>query len=339
MKKFLSLMLAFALVFGLASVPTAEDFDPTAVKGEISFWTAWTPDRGVANWIAEFNEISPNIIVTPVQYSNSVDGNLKLNASLLTSDVDVALNYNYANTMQRVTSGLFRNLNDYTEADGTDFIAEWGLDTSFEGSHFILPVGGNTDKVFVNLDMVEAAGLTLPESWTLDEYIEFARKLTSGTGVDKVYGTSDMHAGQIYWGRMARGVLGNNYYYNAEGLSNFDNPMFEKALAFKYNMEEVEKIQYPYLEYKASGAQVPDVFVSGKVAMCVCTGMMARWLKDIELYPRDFKVAVMPMPSLEDGAANYNDGVYYFSFLGVGANSANPDAAYLFAKWFATEGS
>ena len=339
MKKLLSLLLILAMAASIAGAASAAEVDPASVTGEITFWTAWTEDRGVANWIAEFNEIYPNITVTPVQYSNSTEGNLKLNASLLTSDVDVVLNYNYSNTMQRVSSGLFMNLDSYTQADGTDYMAEWGLDTEYEGGHYVLPVGGNTDKVFVNLDMVEEAGLTLPETWTLEEYVDLARKLTKGEGADKVYGASDMHAGHIYWGRLARGVLGNNYYYNEEGLSNFDDPLFEEALAFKYNMEEVEKIQYPYLEYKTSGAQVPDTFVSGKVAMCVCTGMMARWLKDTELYPRDFKVGVMPMPSLVDGADNYNDGVYYFSFLGVNANSAYPEAAYLFAKWFATEGS
>lgn len=187
--------------------------------------------------------------------------------------------------------------------------------------------------------MVEEAGLTLPESWTLDEYIDFARKLTKGSGNDKVYGTSDMHSGHIYWGRFARGLLGSNYYYNAEGLSNFDNEAFAKSLQLKYDLEEVEKIQFPYLEYKSSGMQAPDAFMSGKCAMTVCTGMMARWIRDTEKYPRDFKVAVMPMPSLEDGADNYNDGIYYFSYLGIGAKSENPEASWIFAKWFATEGS
>jgi multiple sugar transport system substrate-binding protein len=320
------------------AAPSPASQNPADITGEISYWTAWAGPA--AGWITEFNKIYPNIKVNAVQYANNPEGNLKVNATLMAGqEIDVLLSYTFANYNQRATSNLFYDLSAFAARDKIDFIAEWGLDYKINGKIYGLPGTGNTDKIFINKKMFADAGIKIPETWTMDEYIAIAEKLSSGSGSSRVYGTSDMHSGQLYWSRFARGVLGSNYYYNAEGLSNFDHPAFAQSLQLKHDMEEVKNIQFPYLEYKASGMQSPDAFITGRAAMTVSTGMIARWIKDTEKYPRNFEVAVLPMPLMSGTGKNYNDGIYYFSFLSISSKSKYPEAAWEFAKWMATKGA
>ena len=312
--------------------------NPADITGEISYWTAWSGPA--AEWITEFNKDYPNIKVNSIQYSNNPEGNLKVNATLMAGqEIDVLLSYTFANYDQRASSNLFYDLSNLAERDNINFVSEWGLELKTNNKIFGVPTTGNSDKVFINKKAFADAGIRIPDNWTMDEYIAIAQRLTSGSGASKVYGSSDMHSGQLYWSRFARGVLGSNYYYNAQGLSNFDNPAFALSLQHKYDMEEVNMIQFPYLEYKASGMQSPDALMSGRAAMTVCTGMISRWIMDTEKYPRDFEVGVMPMPLLSGNGSNYNDGIYYFSFLSISDKSKYPDAAWEFIKWMATKGS
>ena len=311
---------------------------PAEITGEISYWTAWSAQA--AKWVTEFNKIYPNIKVNAIQYSNNPEGNLKVNASLMAGqEIDVLLSYNYFNFDQRATTNLFYDLTSFKERDKVDFIAEWGLERKTNGKIFGIPATGNSDKIFFNKKMFADAGIKIPETWTMDEYIAIAEKLTSGSGASKIYGTSDMHSGYLYWSRFARGVLGSNYFYNAQKASNFDNPAFAQSLQYKYDMEEVKKIQFPYLEYKASGMQNPDALMSGRIAMTVCTAYISRWLVDTEKYPRDFQVGILPMPLMSGSGQNYNDGIYYFSFLSASSRTKYPEAAWEFMKWMATKGS
>jgi multiple sugar transport system substrate-binding protein len=350
MKQFKTLVLCLALA-GLAALPVFGGgrqgasgpqgaANPGELRGEISYWTAWAPNSGVASWIAEFTMIDPNVKVTPIQYPNSVEGNLKVNASLMAGqEIDVVLNYNLYNFLGRAQSGLFQDLSGFLREDNLNMADEWGLEYKTDGKIFGLPATGQTDKIYINKKKFAEAGIPVPETWTMEQYIEIARKLTRGSGTGKVYGTSDMQSGQMYWSRFARGVLGSNFYYNSEGLSNFDHPAFALSLQHKFDMEEKEKIQFPYLEYKSSGLSAWDTFMGGRVAMTVASVGIARYIKDTEKYPRDFEAGVLPMPLLSGNGKNYNDGIYVFSFLGISAKTKNPRAAWEFCKWMSTRGA
>src|SRR5690606_11826429 len=112
---------------------------------------------------------------------------------------------------------------------------------------------------------------------------------------------------------------GSNFWYNKDGLSNFDNPAFKTALDFKVRLENDEKIQYPYTEYKATKAQAFDIFMQQKAAMTVSAVAMARFIKDTDKYPRDFVATVAPLPTMsKDQENNYNAGIYSFSYLAMG---------------------
>ncbi len=139
-----------------------------------------------------------------------------------------------------------------------------------------------------------------------------------------------------------RGLYGDNYWYNEEGLSNFDDPAYLKALKMKYQLEVEEQVQFPYTELNATGMKAWDVLLQEKAAMIISTNATARFLKDMETYPRDFEVVVTNVPKLEaDQTVNYNEGLFPYGYLSI-SNSIAPEkaeAAWTFLKWMAREGA
>ncbi len=76
--------------------------------------------------------------------------------------------------------------------------------------------------------MVEAAGITLPENWSADEYVEVARKLTVP---GKTFGSLNAPT-------LARATLGSNSNYTEAGKSNFADPLFAKELELALSLQK-----------------------------------------------------------------------------------------------------
>lgn len=310
---------------------------------ELSFWGAWAEDGGPLDSIAEFNKVYPEIKVKYIKFTNTDEGNVKIDTSLLSGqEIDIFYNYGEYRLAPRVENGMLLDITDYIKADNFKANEELGEFYTYQGRYYALPASSVNNSIFINKNLLDEAGLTVPEKWDLEEYREYARKLTQGEGANKIYGTSGFHADNNYWALPARGLLGSDFWYNEEGMSNFDHPAFKKSLQFKYEMECVEKIQFPYTEIKATNMKAWDVFLQKRCAMVVSSNAIARFLKDTDQYPRDFEVVVAPMPTLEkDQSVNYNEGMYPFGYLGIASNIAEnkKEAAWKFIKWMSTEGS
>lgn len=307
----------------------------------ISWWGAWAEDTGPAEIIQRFNEKYPHIRIRYVQFQNTDEGNVKIDTSLLASqDIDVFFNYNVTRFDPRAKKNLLLDLTPYLERDQFNVEEELGTGIlTHDGKYYGLPVSSVSNAVFINKKMLDEANLPVPERWTLEEFKDYAAKLTRGEGPNKVYGAADFHS-MYYWANPARGLLGSNAWYKGDGTSNFDHPTFKASLQFKYELENVEKIQYPYTEYKASKAQAFDIFMQQKAAMVVSSNAISRFLRDTEKYPRDFIATVAPLPTLEkDQAVNHNLGLQYFGFLSINKNSKYKEESWTFVKWLATEGS
>jgi len=307
----------------------------------ISFWAAWGEDSGPGAWIEKFEKEYPNINVEYVKFSNSDEGNVKIDAALaIGSEVDLFFNYGVKRIIPRWN--LCQDLTKFIERDNFNVKEELaGKHFTIDGEYHGLPVGAINDAVYINKDALDKAGLEVPIEWTLEEYKEYAKKLTEGEGIKKVYGSSGSDDSR-YWAIPARGYLGSDAWYNDEGLSNFDNPAYKTALEFKYNIENVEKIQFPYSEMTATNLNAFTVLLQRRSNMTIASNAMARFLNNTEDYPRDFYVTVAPMPKLKDDQEiNYNKGLQIFDYLAMGANISKEkkEAAWKFMKWLATEGN
>ena len=278
-----------------------------------------------------------------MKFSNNDEGNVKIDTSLLAGhEIDVLMNFGLQRFIPRAEKGLLADLTEFIERDRLDMEEEFGASAyMMDEKYYGLPASSLTNVVYLNEDRLQAAGLEVPTDWTIQDFAEYARAMTEGEGANKVYGSSDYaYAGLYYWTMPARGLLGDNAWYKSETESNLDHPAFKRSLEFKYNLENVEKVQFPYTEFKASKILAEELFVQERVAMTVGSNSLTRFIKNLEDYPHDFRTTVAPLPKLdEDQEINYNRGLYPFSYLAINEKSREKEAAWTFVKWLATEGS
>lgn len=323
--------------------PETTAMDPTQLKEKIVFWGAWAEDAGPADWIAEFNKEFPGIEVEYVKFTNTDEGNVKMDTSLLAGiDVDVFLNFGTKRLHPRAEKGLVSNINDLLERDGFDVTKEYGENAhNIDGNYYGLPIGTLSDFVILNKSALEQAGLEVPMEWDLDTYKDYAQKMTSGEGGNKVYGTCDWNF-ILNWAMPAYSRLEDNPWYNDEGLSNWDNESYKTALEFKNEMENVLEIQYPYKQLTAQKISPYDVFFRDECNMAIATSGATRFLKDLETYPREFVTTFAPYPVIDTA----NDtggtrGTYFFSYISMGSKleGTKREAAWQFMKWLGTKGN
>lgn len=367
MKKILALALALCMIFVFCACgkqeatknPTTEEKTsattkaPTTVeepkgkkpedyKGTIRLWSVWDENNGAAAWVEEFNKIYPNITLEIHKFSNSGDGNVQLDTALLAGEVDVCMTFAASKLEERASAGLFYPLDDFLAEAGLDSVENWGLEDNYGGKIVAIPMGGNNDHIIINKDLWDAAGLgEIPKSWNIDEYYEAARAMTkvAADGTVQIYGCSNFHS-IYYWSILARGYLGDDYYYAKDGTSNINNQAFIDAFKVNYNADIVEKIQYPLVTYRDEGIEAYTPFMEGKVAMCEMTNAMTRRIANTDDYSFGFPITYAPIPTLyKDQDVNYCEGIYYFMHLGIANNSSDPEVAWQFVKWFSTEGS
>lgn len=308
------------------------------LTGEITFYTAFAGENGTDALIADFNQYYPNVKVNYEVYKNNGDGNVGLDTAIMAGgQVDVLLSFGVAYTSQRWENGLLMDLTDRLAADNLDLVTEWGTDAyTYDGGVYAFPSGGLSVYVAINMDKWEAAGLgELPTEWTWDEYLAACEALTErdADGNVLVHGGSDFN--QIdYWTYAVRQSKGLNVYYNADGLSDFDNPLFAAALQRELDAS-ASGVWYGKSVYQSDGSRSRNEFLNGTNATTV-ESILTRYIVAGE---PTFKIAYAPYPVNAAGETNYMAGSNPNSFVGVAANTQNPDAAYAFAKFAATYGN
>lgn len=319
---------------------------PTCMAAEepvtITFWAAWSLEAGMADMVAEFQKAHPEIRVEYVKYSNNDEGNIAVDVALMAGDsIDVMINYGLKRLVPRSEKGLFEPLNAFAERNGYDVYAENGDPTFFiDDQYYALPVGGEETIVAINGYYLEKAGLSKPEKdWTTNDYLDYARRMTTGEGTQKVYGNASNHNLNVVWTKIAQAMLGPNFWYKGDGSSNFDDPAFLTSLNFNLTMEK-EGLSYPYTEYLSTGVNNFNVFATGKAAMSITGNSVIRTVVNAETVPDGFKCYFAKLPTVP-GESNYMQGINPFDYLSMCANISEEkkEACWTFMQWLATEGN
>ena len=370
MKKALILLLALSMVLALCAcsqsaepaqaetpaqtetptqneeaAPSAENNgDPAYINanaadltGNVRFYTCFAGEVGTDALIAEFNSYYPNVTVEATTYKNSADGNVGLDAAMMAGEVDVVLSFGVANTAKRWSTGLFMDLTDRLAADNLDLVTEWGTDAyKYNDRVYVFPSGGLSCYVAINMDKWNAAGLgELPTEWTYDEYLEACRAMTErdADGNVTVYGGTDFN--QIdYWTYSVRQSKGFNAFYNEEGMSDFDNPLWATVLQREVDAEN-EGIWYSKATFLADSTKSRDKIMAGEIASGI-ESIITRYITTSDM---TFKIGYAPYPVNVAGETNYMGGAIPNSFVGVTSNAQDSEAAYAFAKFCATYGN
>lgn len=107
------------------------------------------------------------------------------------------------------------------------------------GEYYGIPFKQEMWCVYYNKDIFDAAGVPYPSgSWTWDEYVATAKKLTDKTkGIYGSFMQSDTQ--YMYLPACQKKVP----FYKADGTCNFDDPEFSKAISWYKNLSASDGIQ------------------------------------------------------------------------------------------------
>lgn len=155
-------------------------------------------DKAVYDGVADrFKEKYPNVKVnnnfTPIttwtEYVN------KLVTQAAAGQAPDVINIATEGVELGLANELFSPLDGFLEKDPQAKALREDIDPKLlagfgkDGSTYLMPNTFNTMVIYYNTKMFEAAGIERPsDDWTWDDFLEISKKLTTGSGADKVYG-------------------------------------------------------------------------------------------------------------------------------------------------------
>ncbi|WP_055106793.1 ABC transporter substrate-binding protein [Paenibacillus ihumii] len=194
---------------------------------------------------------------------------------------------------------------------------------------YALPFRSDFWVIYYNKDLFDKAGVPYPTNdMTLEQYDELARKMTSGSGSDKVYGAhyhTWRSAVQLF------GILDGQHTV-VDGEYDFLKPTYERILK-----QQEDGIVMDYATLKTSSTHYSGVFYNNSVAMM----NMGSWfiatqiekVKSGESQATNWGIVKYPHPEgVEPGTT-----LGTITSLAVNKKSANKEAALDFLKFVTGE--
>lgn len=314
---------AAAALTSCASQDTSKDLDTLQV------WGGVPPENGPQALVDHFMDKHPDRKVTYTRFVNDDRGNLKLNTALQGGvDIDVFFTYNASNLAMRSFSGMAADMGDLVRS--TPELAPF-LDTEVpkalidgETIH-ALATTKEPNFLLLNESIREEAGLSLPTSWDLEEYLETVEALSS----ENRYGTYKLPD-------LPRIELGPNYWYT-DGGSNFENPAFLRHFELTAQMIRDGQI-FPWSQVLARQIEAyqQNNFIAGDFAIWGTAPFSLRFLNNPTDYPHDFLTSCAPMPTID--GADWNSGVYG-NHIQINSKSPKKELAEEFVKFWILEGA
>ncbi|MBZ6372745.1 MAG: sugar ABC transporter substrate-binding protein [Microbacterium hominis] len=262
-------LLAFAaLLLSSCSAGPTDDGDRS-----ITFMGWGSPEEVAVfeDMIAQYEEEYPGVTVDYVSVP-AEDFATKLQTMIASKQTPDVFYLQPEKVMPYADAGLIADLSDYVadnEVFDADNVWEKAIDmyrfdgtTPGEGAIYGLPKDIGPFALAYNKDLFDSAGITAPTDenpWTWDEFVAAARALTSGSGADKVYGSTPFSVESAVWSNGAD-------WLNADHTEvTVTDPQFVEALQWVADLNLVEGVVPSPEEQSALGDY--QRFVDGKVGM------------------------------------------------------------------------
>lgn len=239
------------------------------------WWGGETRHKATVDALELYKEAKPNVTVK-TEYSGW-DGYFdKLTTQLAAGTGPDVVQMSYTNVSEYVAREQLAPLDEYIEKGLIDVsnLSQATLDMyRIDGKLYAIPAGVSTSLLFYNKDYFDQAGVEYPtDSWTWEDYMEAARKLTmdtNGDGEIDVWGTAyleDPAGADITFkkyvyergGKLWSDDLKSVAFNSAEGLA-----------AVEFIKKPLEEGIMPPLEITASNPQNVDDFQTQRVAMII----------------------------------------------------------------------
>ena len=345
-KRIMMLVLVFAMMLSMVACTAGGKKD----DGTITLrWVGagWSQNNKAEKIIAKWEALHPEIQVEYIELGTAVDeGYLRNLDTMIAGKEVVDVTYiTYTDVYNRVINGGALPLDDYIKEAGDDYEAMYGsLSTamlSYQDQIYGVPYAGNTFKVFYNKTLTDAAGITIPETWSAEEFTAAAKKLNDPangvygcifpyTWTDICYVSAQICGWQMVE-KQADGTI----------APNFDDETFMDTMEWAYNLAAVEGVTPDMATYKAESINRRQALATGKAAMIIDGPYTLVWLQNY-MYndPGEgelpFELGVTNIPYINENGkeVSYNTiaGAFY-----VPKSAAYPAEAYEFAKFICNE--
>lgn len=195
-----------------------------------------------------------------------------------------------------------------------------------DGRIYGVPTGIYTLNVYYNKKMFDEAGIPYPSAdwnnpWTKEQFLETARKLTSGSGPAKKYG---FYANMDY-GR-------STPFFFGDGGDTFSPDrksaaMDSKPLVDTYRMlQDLIKAGVSPSPAQLQAMPVDQLFMSGRLGMLI----EGEWMMPPFTANKELSFGVAPVPKGSQSATTIN----YIDQWSVFSGSKHPDEAWKVVKYF-----
>lgn len=286
------------------------------------------------NMIAAYEESHPNIKINVVEIAANEYDDVIVTRLGSKEKYDVVLTKGLPALSALINAGHLKPIDDYLEnEDSLDVKNYKGLDEQLQvdGKRYALPFRSDNNLIYYNKDLFDAAGVDYPEDgMTLEEYGELARKMTSGEGSEKVYGTH-VHTWRSNIYMYAR-LLGDEEFVDGN-TATYENlkPYYELFMGLQN-----DGIVQDYGMLKSSNISYSGVFYNQQAAMLQIgtwyINMLMENVKSPEEDPDNgFNWGVCSLPTIDGSVPDAMVGGV--TPIGIGAYAEHPDEAWDFIAW------
>lgn len=274
-----------------------------------------------------YKEIAPNVNIELVDVpANEYQD--KLSVMLAGGDdTDIISVKDIPGYASMVTKNELDPLNDYIDQDQFDLGQYSGITDELlvEDNLYALPFRSDIWVLFYNKRLFDEANVPYPSNdMTWEEYEELAKKLTSGSGADKIYGSmhhtwrSTVQLGTVQDGKNT--VISDDY--------SFMKPMYEMII----RMQKDQTIP-DYASLKAGNLHYSGLFFNEEIAMVpMGTWFIGTLIDKVKEGETDVDWGIAKFPHPEGVEAGTTAGT--LASLAMNSKSKNKEATWEFIKFF-----
>lgn len=292
-------------------------------KTNLKFYIWSDEENYISKVVEQYNAQSDSVHVEMLSIANdSYDDKLKVMMAA-GDEADIVDIRGLAQVTQYRDTGSLLDLTEMvknSELDISKYGAMW--DSSYpDGQIFALPTRTTCWMLFYNPDLLEEAGVEMPEQLTWTEYAEMAKKLTKGDGPDKQWGG--------YWVDWHTQFMATQQgvYVNADDVS-----AVQESLEMLNQLYNVDKTHMSLGEMKATDTQYLADFENKRAAlMPQGEWMINMLLNDAKAGKTDvnWEIAPMPIPDSVEPGTTWGQ----FQFAGITSTTKHPEESFDFLKY------
>ena len=299
------------------------------VNLSMAFWAEQAEidrlDQLLETWKAEYPNVSLDYT-----YCSGPDYPTKLQVWFSSAEVPDVIRMSRDIFYPFASQDLFEDLTPYVEESGIGDKWESSLVDIFKFDNALLAIPYlYTDyAIAYNKDIFDQAGVAYPTSdWTEEEFLEYAKKLTSGEGPDKTYGM--WFGGWVC--ELVRALYGEPKMYDVDNLKMqaTDNDKFKDAFQLLGDLHKDG-----YCSNEVTKTTTTGGFVTGKYAMAIAMS------EDVSSFQQqigdNFAWDVVELPISEKYDTRWQTNMRLQGF-GMSKATQSPDLAFDLVSFMCTD--